>query len=227
MTKLVNTLAILAASVLASACTDELSSTPNMPPSGSTSGDQSTTYDHQNSGISPWDLLDRLQQEGPPSYTSHVHSCSKVRFANLGRVLSSLGINPGNTAMLSAGDLYTNGYNALGGPNYPNRIRENIGITTSGASRQYDIFAAGADEVLAAFDPTSGALASPSGRCRGAVLFDASNACQPTGITCLIGVPATASHIDYCNLAVRTASDATTGRRLAVAAMLAAAYTCE
>src|SRR5262249_23296246 len=138
MTKLVNTLAILAASVLASACTDDLSSPPpNMPPTGATSGDESTTFDHQNNGISPWDLLDRLQQEGPPSYTSHVHSCSKVRYANLGNVLTSLGINPGNTTSLSAGDLYTNGFNALGGPNYPNRIRENIGITTSGASRQY------------------------------------------------------------------------------------------
>lgn len=228
MTKLANTLAILAASVLASACTDNLDSPPpNMPPSGSTSGDESTTFDHQNNGISPWDLLDRLQQEGPPSYTSHVHSCAKVRYATLGRVLTSVGINPTNATPLSAGDLYTSGYNALGGPNYPNRIRENIGITTSGASREYDIFAAGADEVIAAFDPTTGVLASATGRCPGAVLFDANNACQPTGITCLIGTPATASHLDYCNLAVTAASDATTGKRLAVAAMLAAAYTCE
>src|SRR5437588_8572530 len=136
MTRLVNTLAILAASVLASACTDDLSP-PNTPPPGSTSGDQSTTFDHENNTISPWDLLDRLEKEGPPRYTSHVHSCPKVRYATLGTVLSNVGINPANGTMLSAGDLYANGYNALGGPNYAARVRENISITTSGASREF------------------------------------------------------------------------------------------
>src|ERR1041385_2718708 len=163
MTRLSNTLAILAASVLASACTDDLSA-PNTPPPGSTSGDETTTFDHDNNTISPWDLLDRPQKEGPPRSTSHVPSCPKVRYATLGRVMASVGINPANTTMLSAGDLYTTGFNALGGPNYANRIRENIGITTSGASREFDIFAAGADEVLAAF--TAGTIA----RCPGALL---------------------------------------------------------
>ena len=221
MTRLANTLAILAASVLAAACTDDLSA-PNAPPPGSTSGDQTTTFDHDNNQISPWDLLDRLEKEGPPRYTSHVHSCPKVRYTTLARVLQDVGINPTNTTALSAGDLYTSGFNALGGPNYANRIRENIAITTSGASREFDIFAAGADEVLAAF--TAGTLT----RCPGALLFDpTTNTCRPDGITCLIGQPATSRHLDYCNLTVQNASDVTTGKRLAVAAMLAAAYTCE
>jgi hypothetical protein len=218
------TLAILASSVLASACTDDL--TPqNTPPAGSTSGDESTTFDHDNSGISPWDLLDRITQEGPPRYTSHMHSCAKVRYKTLGNVLASLGVNVGNTTALSAGDLYNSGFNALGGPNYANRIRENIGITTSGASREFDIFAAASDEVIAAFGNPSSTLMQ---RCPGAVLFDpTTNACTPSGITCLIGTPATSSHLDYCNLTVTSASDVATGKRLAVAAMLAAAYTCE
>ena len=220
------TLAILASSVLASACTDDLTPTDtNTPPPGSTSGDQSTTFDHDNSGISPWELLDRLTQEGPPRYTAHVHSCPKVRYRTLGAVLTSLGANPANTTSLSAGDLYTNGFTALGGPNYANRIRENIGITTSGASREFDIFAAAADEVIAAFgDPTSALMQ----RCPGATLFDATtNACSPSGITCIIGTPATSRHLDYCNLTVTSASDPTVGKRLAVAAKLAAAYTSE
>lgn len=217
------TLAILASSVLASACTDDL--TPqNLPPVGSTSGDQSTTFDHDNSGISPWELLDRLTQEGPPKYTSHMHSCAKVRYRTLGNVLTSLGINATNTTALSAGDLYTNGYNALGGPNFANRIRENIGITTSGASREFDIFAAAAPEVIAAFGNAQSPLMT---RCPGAVLFDASNTCQPSGITCLIGTPATADHLNFCNKTITSASDVATGEKLAVAAMLAAAYTCE
>lgn len=223
MSRIGYTLAILASSVLASACTDDL--TPqNLPPPGSTTGGEDTTFDHDNSGISPWELLDRLTQEGPPKYTSHMHSCSKVRYATLGNVLTSLGVNPANTTALSAGDLYTNGFNALGGPNYPNRIRENIGITTSGASREFDIFAAAAPEVIAAFANPSSPLMT---RCPGAVLFDASNTCQPSGITCLIGTPATADHLNFCNKTITSASDVPTGQKLAVAAMLAAAYTCE
>jgi hypothetical protein len=226
MSRIGFTLAILASSVLASACTDDL--TPQDPTTpttgGGTAGGESTTFDHDNDTISPWDLLDRIEQEGPPRYTSHVHSCAKVRYKTLGNVLTSLGVNTGNTTSLSAGDLYNSGFNALGGPNYANRIRENIYITTSGASREFDIFAAAADEVIAAFGDTNSKLMQ---RCPGAVLFDANGACSPSGITCLIGAPATSRHLDYCNLTLTQASDPTVGKRLAVAAMLAAAYTCE
>jgi hypothetical protein len=214
------TLAILASSVLASACTDDATET-NQPPTGSTSGDESTTFDHDNSGISPWDLLERLQQEGPPTYTSRVHSCPKVRYKTLGTVLTSFGVNIANTTALSAGDLYRNGFNALGGANYGNRIRENISIATSGASREFDIFAAASDTIIANF------AANSITRCPGAVLFDAGDNCQPSGITCMIGTPATTRHLEYCNLTVASATDKTVGKRLAVAAMLAAAYTCE
>lgn len=215
------TLAILASSVLASACTDDAQPTDTLPP-GSTSGNEETTFDHDNDQISPWELLDRLQKEGPPRYTSKVHSCPKVRVATLGAVLSGLGVNVASTTALSAGDLYRTGFNALGGANYANRIRENIAITTSGASREFDIFAAAAPEIITAMTaPASTA------RCPGVELFSASNTCIPEGITCLIGSPATLHHIDFCNLTVSSASDVTVGKRLAVATMLAAAYTCE
>jgi hypothetical protein len=221
MTRFGYTLAILASTVLASACTDEVPTDTNTPPPGSTSGDETTTFDHDNDQISPWDLLDRLTKEGPPRYTSHVHSCPKVRYMTLGNVLKDVGVDIANTTQLSAGDLYQGGFNALGGPNYANRIRENIAITTSGASREFDIFAAAAPEVEAAF--TNGTIA----RCPGAQLFDASNTCRPEGISCLLGAPATSRHLDYCNLTVSSASDVTVGKRLAIAALLAAAYTCE
>jgi hypothetical protein len=220
------TLAILASSVLASACTDDTTET-NEPPSGSTSGNEDTTFDHDNGDyISPWELLDRLQKEGPPRYTSKVHSCAKVRYKTLGTVLSNVGMNPANTTALSAGNLYTTGFNALGGPNYANRIRENIAITTSGASREFDIFAAGAQEVIDAFANQTG-IAAAGGRCAGVQLFDTANTCRPEGITCITGVPATTRHLDFCNLTVKSASEVTVGKRLAVADMLAAAYTCE
>jgi len=214
------TLAFLASAVMASACTNETTD-ENTPPPGSTSGNEDTTFDHDNDQISPWELLDRLMREGPPRYTSRVHSCPKVRYRTLGQVLDQIGINTASTTALSAGDLYRNGFNALGGANYANRIRENIAITTSGASREFDIFAAGADEIITKF--ASGGVAM----CPNAQLFDAANTCRPEGITCLLGAPATPRHLDYCNLTVSSASSVTVGKRLAVAALLAAAYTCE
>jgi len=225
MTRFGYTLAILASTVLASACTDEVPTEgENTPPPGSTSGSEDTTFDHDNDYISPWDLLDRLTKEGPPRYTSKVHSCSKVRYRTFGTILQQVGVNTGNQTALSAGDLYRNGANAMGSANYANRIRENIAITTSGASRSFDIFAAAAPEIIASFENPQGELAA---RCPGAQLFDAGNTCQISGITCLLGAPATARHLEYCNLTVSMASTPDVGKRLAVAAMLAAAYTCE
>ena len=212
---------ILAASVLAPACTDNLKADKNAPPPGSTSGNQTTTFDHDNSGISPWDLLNRLEIEGPPKYTSHMHSCPKVRYLTLGTVLASFGVNIADATALSPGELYVDGYNALGGPNYPQRIRETISATTSGASREFDIFAAAAPGIISAF------AANTIARCPGAVLFDANNVCQPSGIECLIGSVPKTEHIDYCNLTVQAGSTPTEGKNLAVATLLAAASTCE
>jgi hypothetical protein len=209
------------------ACTDGLSdgSQPDdtLPP-GDTSGGQGNTFDHDNGQyIDPFTLLNRLAIEGPARYTSHMHHCSKVRIANLGNVLTDLGVNLGNTGQVSAGGLYASGAGAMGGANYPNRIRETILITTSAASREFDIFAAAAPEIIAAL-PTLP-------RCQvggvGPTMFDASGNCNPAAISCLIGVPATSTHVQLCNLTVTSASTPAIGQNLAVAVMLAAAYSCE
>src|SRR5687768_11592662 len=135
-------LTILVASFGAVACStdvpDDIDDTA--PPTSGTTGDEDNTFDHDNDGYSPWELIERLAKEGPPRYTSKVHSCPKVRYATLGNVLRSVGVNTASTTNLSAGQLYTSGFNAMGGPNYANRIRENIAVTTSGASRMFDIF---------------------------------------------------------------------------------------
>ena len=75
--------------------------------------------------------------------------------------------------------------------------------------------------LLAAF------TAGPLARGPGAQLFDAGGACRPDGITCLSGQPATSEHVEFWNLTVNSASDNATGRKLAVATILAAAYMCE
>ena len=226
MTRFGYTLTILVgASLGVAACSDSIEEPTTTPDPGSTTGGGDTTFDHENSGPTVWELIDRLTKEGPPSFTSHMHSCSKVRIANLGQVLTSVGVNlatVGTATAPSAGDLYKSGASALGASSYANRIRENIGITTSGASREFDIFAAAAPQVIAAI-PT---LA----RCQvggvGPQLFNGAT-CTAEGITCLIGTPAQPSHVQLCNLTITSASDQPTGQRLAVAALLAAAYTCE
>ncbi len=219
-----NKLTILVASLGLAACGGVDDGTPdNELPPGSTTGGEDTTFDHDNSGFNPFDLLDRLAEEGPTRFTSRVHSCPKVRVKTLANVLRSVGVDMTQPGAVSAAGLYNSGFNALGGPNYANRIRENINITTSAASREFDIFAAASDQIITNINTIE--------RCKingvGAELFDGSNACRLDGITCLIGVPAQAAHLDFCNITVTSAADIATGKRIAVAALLAAAYTCE
>lgn len=226
MTRFGYTLTILmGASLGVAACSDSIDDPQAKPDPGSTTGGDDNTFDHENDNISVWELIDRLTKEGPPSFTSHMHSCAKVRNATLGQVLTSVGVNlatTGTAAAPSAGDLYRTGASALGAASYANRIRENIGITTSGASREFDIFAAGADQIIAAVPTLPRCLVGGVGP----QLFNG-NTCTAEGITCLIGTPATASHVQLCSLTITGASDPTVGKRIAVAALLAAAYTCE
>jgi hypothetical protein len=215
----------LGASLGVLACTDPLPDAPpaNTPPPGSTTGGEGTTFDHQNDTISVWDLLNRLTEQGPPSFTSQMHGCSKLHYSTLGNVLRSFGVNLASTAVDSAGQLYQSSRPVLGGPNYATRIRESAVITTSQASREFDIFASAASEIIAALPSLL--------RCRvgsvSPVLFDASNMCHAEGISCLIGSPATQANVDLCNQTILRASTPDVGKRLAVAVMLAAAYTCE
>ena len=223
MTRNATTRAIVAGACAGvAACWGADDPTPNMPPAGATTGGDGTTFNHDNNAISLFDFVDRVAREGPPSFTSRLHSCLKLRYQTLGNVLTSVGIDITNPADPSAGKLYRDGMITLGAPNYARRVRENANVTTSGAAREFDLFATGADEVIAAVPLLE--------RCkvagRSAQLFDG-NTCRADGITCLIGVPAQTAHVDRCSATVQRATDELTGKRLAVAALLAAAYTCE
>jgi hypothetical protein len=206
------------------ACSDAGDDAPvNVPPPGATTGGDGTTFNHDNNAINIWDFVDRLAKEGPLTFTSHMHSCFKIRYTTLGNVLTSVGVDLGRNASPSAAALYRDGTAALGAPDYANRIPENRAITTASAVRAFDVFAAAADEIIAAV-PT---LA----RCKVAGMpvqvFDSSDHCVLDGITCLIGVPAQQAHVDQCNQTIQRASNRAIGKRLAVALLMAAAYTCE
>jgi hypothetical protein len=217
------------------ACTGEGITTddPTLPPAteqpgGTTTGGDGNTFDHDNSGVSAWDLIDRLQKEGPPKYTSRMHSCPKVKYSAIGNILASRGVDiSGAGGALSAGGLYQSGNNALGVADYSNRIRENLVISTSGASRLFDIFAAAAPEVIAAMPNLEACkVAGVSSTMFG---VDAQNTayCRAEGIACLTGAPATGTAIDLCNLTLQKATNPTVGKNMAVAVLMAAAHTCE
>src|SRR5688572_5723812 len=174
------------------ACAEDGATTEPPLPEGNASGGTDNTYDHQGTQVDVWELLERLQAEGPPKYTARVHSCSKIRYATIGRVLASRGVDIGNTTELSAGQLYMSGDQALGAPNYGARARENIEMTTAGASRLFDTFVAAAPEIIANMPSRTECMIGNVG----ASMFNASGACNADGISCLIGYPATASHIE-------------------------------
>lgn len=202
------------------ACTDGLSDDSKNPAPGTGAADGTgNTFDHPNDPgqIDPFALADRLAQQGPPRFTSQVHSCAKVPISTLGNMLTSWGVNMAATGATTAGGLYKSGAIAMGEANFPNRIRESVALSTSGMSRMFDIFAAAAPEVTAAM-PTAT-------RCAG-TMFNADNTCTLDGITCLMGVTATATHKALCDLTVTSASTVTVGKNMAVAVIMAAANTC-
>lgn len=216
--------ALAAAALAACAAEDDAPAPEPEPlPEGNASGGEDNTFDHEDTQVDVWELLERLQAEGPPKYTARVHSCPKIRYETIGRVLASRGVDLGAGGAVSAAGLYGGGMQALGAPNYAARARENIDVTTAGASRLFDIFVAAAPEIIANMPNRP--------ECQiggvGATMFNASNQCTAEGITCLTGYPATAGHVELCNLTVQRASDVELGKQLAVAVIAAAAHTCE
>ena len=61
----------------------------------------------------------------------------------------------------------------------------------------------------------------------GTSMFNDAGQCTLDGIACLTGLPATASHLELCNEMINRATSPQVGQELAVAALAAAAHTCE
>ena len=164
---------------------------------------------------------------GPPSVSTRMHSCQRIPYATLGRLLASRGVNLAAVApagqLPTAGQLYTTGAATLGQPNYANRTREATEQTTSGATRLMDLFLIAAPEIVAAMPslPACQINGTP------ARMFDPNTgACTREGIQCLTGAPVPQAQLDLCNQLLKDVPDAK-GKQMAVAAILAAAHTCE
>ncbi|HEV7558298.1 MAG TPA: hypothetical protein VGO00_22670 [Kofleriaceae bacterium] len=171
----------------------------------------------------PWPVLDRIEREGPPRYTSRVHSCAKMRYLTLGNVLASRGVNLAGTADTSAGKIYSIGKAGLGGGSLLARVRENVEVGLATESKIFDIFVEAAPEIIASMPSRTECQKSGVG----VTLFDAAGKCQLDGISCLTGIQATQLQVDVCNQTVAKADDIEHGKQLAVAVLAAAAHTCE
>ena len=196
--------------------------------SSDTAGGQDNTHDHM-PGLGtdtrdPFDVLAQRQEEGPPEVRSRLHSCQKPQIAALRRMLASFGVDLDATGNPDpAGELLAKGSDALGGANYNARTGEAITWTNSGATKFQDIFIMAAPEIIAALPTVE--------HCQidgvGPEMFDEEDRCNPDAISCLIGRPATEEHVAICSSIVGAASSPAKGKAIAVAALLAAAHTCE
>jgi hypothetical protein len=196
---------------------------PPTAPAGTASGGPDGTFDHDNNlDKDPWELLKQMEEEGPPEFSARLHSCPKMRYRTIGAVLTSRGVNLAGTGN-SAGGIYTTSDQALGIANYGARVPEAVELTTASAAKLFDIWVAAAPELIAGMQNRPACQLGG----QGVSLFNAQGQCNADGITCLIGVPATVTHVELCNEIVAKAQTPEQGRVLAVASLAAAAHTCE
>jgi hypothetical protein len=190
------------------------------------------TFDH-NEGLSengyrdPFEIATQRQEEGPPERRVRLHSCQKMQIQSLRNLLTGLGVNLDNTAAqgapATAGDLLDEGATALGAANYGARTGEALVWTSAGAAKQFDIFVQAAPEVIA--NLASAPLCQIDGV--GPNMFNDDDTCNVDAVSCLIGKSATPEHVALCSSIVKKGSDLETGKRVAVAAMLSGAHSCE
>lgn len=190
-------------------------------------GPDNTFEHHSGDDRDPLELLKQRLDEGPPLVATRLHSCQKIPYATLGALLASRGVDLKAVAKQgqppTAGQIYAAGAGALGAPNYAARTREPTQQTTSGATKLMDLFIAAAPEIIKGMP---GAKACAQGGVP-ATMFDANGECTAAGILCLTGALPTAPQVHLCSQMVKEFPTVDVGRQLTVAALLAAAHTCE
>lgn len=181
------------------------------------------TFNHENVQVSDLQIASRDLDEGDPSIAVHLHSCQKLKYATLGKLLASRGVNMSNPDAGSAAGLYKNGSQAIGAPDYAARTSEAVVPTTAGGTKLDDIFIAAAPEIIANIGT------APDAQLGGkpVAIFDSTGACTTDGLTALAGYPATAQQVTICNQIVSSSSTPQVGQRVAVAAFLSSANFCE
>jgi hypothetical protein len=195
-----------------------------------TAGSPDNTFDHANdpAGAAGSDFQPpepaQMKMIGSPEVTSRLHSCGKISYASLGDLLTSRGLTGGGTRPQIAGKaapsgqtIYQQGAAALGVANYPGRVPEAPFASTSAMAKMFDIFA------MASYDAVAANWTAPA--CPGVKIIGADGKFTKDGLSCLMGKPATDEHVAIANDAI--AKNPTDGAKIAIAALLSAAHTCQ
>lgn len=226
------TLLVITLSALASSACDDTSDslTNGQPgagsrsPQGPTGGDDD--FQHNDGMGAPGageETVDpgQVRAVGSPEVTSRLHGCGKMTVASLDRLLRSRGLTgggqrPQNTQsgrqIFDARDTPA----ALGAANYGGRVPEAPFSSTSAVAKMFDIF------TMAAYDAVADDWSAPA--CPDVKVLDGGQFTKD-GLTCLMGKPATDEHVAIANDAI--AKNPTDGAKIAIAALLSAAHTCQ
>lgn len=194
-----------------------------------TAGGEDTTFDHSNDpgGAAPGADFQppdpgQVRVVGSPEITSRLHSCGKISFKALGDILTSRGLTGGGTrpqGAISGQAIYQQGGTpaAFGGANYNGRVPEAPFASTSAMAKMFDIF------TMSSYDAVKDDWTAPA--CPGVKVVGADGKFTQDGLSCLMGKPAKAEHLAIANDAI--AKNPTDGAKIAIAALLSAAHTCQ
>lgn len=195
----------------------------------STAGGEDTTFDHTNdpggeapgANTNPPTDPSQVRLVGSPEVQSRLHSCGKLTYTSLGTILATRGLTGGGQRPAGAQSgqaIYNAGATAaaFGAANYNGRVPEAPFASTSAMAKSFDIF------TMASYDAVADNWTATA--CPGVKILEAGKFTKD-GISCLIGKPATDDYVAIANDAVT--KNPTDGAKIAVAALLAAAHTCQ
>jgi hypothetical protein len=193
-----------------------------------TAGGADNTFDHANDPGGPAPGADFQPPEpaqqrlvGSPEVTSRLHACGKLTYASLGALLSSRGLTGQGggrpNGIQSGQQIYDGAGAAYGTANYNGRVGETVYASTSAMSKMFDIFA------MASYDAVADNWSAEA--CPDTQILGADGKFTKDGLSCLMGKPALDEHIAVANEAItRNPED---GAKIAIAALLSAAHTCQ
>lgn len=190
-----------------------------------TQGGEDSTFDHSNDpgGAAPGADFQppepsQMKLVGSPEVTSRLHACGKLSNTSIAEMLTSRALVGGTPqGAQNAQQIFNASGPALGAANYPGRVPESPFASTSAMAKMFDIYTMGSYAAVGAN------WAAPA--CPGVKVLGADGKFTQDGISCLIGKPATAEHVAIANDAI--AKNPTDGAKIAIAAMLSAAHTCQ
>lgn len=183
---------------------------------------------------SPFEILKERADEGPPEIRTRLHSCSRIPYTSIGAFLTSRGVNLDAVAPAgqppTAGQLYKGAKDSLGAARFDIRQGEAYFYTVAAATKLFDIFVQAAPEIIANIENMPACQSTPGA---GSPMFDTvTGKCVYNSVSCIMGRPATDDDMELCNLMIEqadpnNAADKQNKQRIAVAAFLSAAHTCE